>query len=104
MDIINILICKRRCNYEEFALEFNVSITTIKQDINELSLTYPIYTTQGRNGGINISDGFVISGTVLKRKDIITLIKGLNHLKDENEEYIHNLIQCLEFKDDNKHI
>lgn len=41
----------------DLASRFNVSIHTIRTDVNVLSLTYPIQTTRGRyNGGIGFID------------------------------------------------
>ena len=45
-------LCERKFDkVENLAFEFNVSEWTIRQDILELSLSYPIYTKTGKYGG-----------------------------------------------------
>lgn len=58
MEIINILILRRRVTASELAQEFGVSVRTIQYDIQALSPVYPIYTKQGENGGIFIRDDY----------------------------------------------
>ena len=47
MEIINILIVRRRTTANELAEEFGVTTRTIRNDIQALSPGYPIYTQQG---------------------------------------------------------
>ncbi len=50
---------KMRIKMRGLASRFNVSIRTIRTDVDVLSLTYPIQTTRGRyNGGIGFIDGY----------------------------------------------
>lgn len=53
------LLCERR--YEKMAnlaFEFGVSRQTIQNDVLELSLSYPIYTSVGNNGGVYVQEGY----------------------------------------------
>ena len=43
-EIINILLVRRRITAKELADEFNVTVRTIQNDIQALSLGFPIYT------------------------------------------------------------
>ena len=49
-EIINILLVRRRITAKELADEFNVTVRTIQNDIQALSLGFPIYTKQGGDG------------------------------------------------------
>ena len=42
----------------ELAEEFNVTVRTIQNDIQALSLGFPIYTRQGGDGGIFVGDNY----------------------------------------------
>lgn len=43
----------------DLASRFNVSVRTIRTDVDFLSITYPIETTRGRyNGGISFIEGY----------------------------------------------
>ena len=58
MEILETLCRRRNDTVENLANEFGVSKRTIKYDIEALSLSYPIYTTQGNGGGVHVVDGF----------------------------------------------
>jgi predicted DNA-binding transcriptional regulator YafY len=51
-EILRLLQHGRRWLIAEFACELNVSIRTVKNDIQELATRYPIITSPGKNGGI----------------------------------------------------
>ena len=57
-EIINILLVRRRITAKELADEFNVTVRTIQNDIQALSLGFPIYTRQGGDGGIFVGDNY----------------------------------------------
>lgn len=51
--ILETLCRRRRDTRENLAFEFGVSVRTIEYDVQRLSQRYPIYTEQGRAGGIS---------------------------------------------------
>ena len=57
-EIINILIVRRRITAKELADEFNVTVRTIQNDIQALSLGFPIYMKQGGDGGIFVGENY----------------------------------------------
>ena len=59
--ILEALCVRRHETRENLAREFGVTKRTIESDVLILSLTYPIYTTQGTGGGIHVMDGFYLS-------------------------------------------
>lgn len=58
MEIINILIIRRRTTARELSEEFDVTVRTIQKVIQALSPRYPIYTRQGGDGGIFIEESY----------------------------------------------
>ena len=58
MEIINILIVRRRTTARELSEEFGVTVRTIQKDIQALSPGFPVYTKQGGDGGIYIGDDY----------------------------------------------
>lgn len=56
--ILEFLCVRRTSSLSELANEFNVSERTIKTDLQVLTCSYPVYTTQGRGGGVHIMDGY----------------------------------------------
>ena len=57
-EIINILLVRRRIKAKELADEFSVTVRTIQNDIQALSLGFPIYTKQGGDGGIFVGENY----------------------------------------------
>ncbi len=55
-----LLLCRRRHEtVSALASHFGVSARTVLRDVEALSLTYPIYTRQGRyGGGVYLVDGY----------------------------------------------
>ncbi|MBQ7340509.1 MAG: HTH domain-containing protein [Clostridia bacterium] len=82
--IIEVLCLRRFDTRENLAFEFGVVPRTIEKDIVILSTEYPIYTTQGRGGGIHVVEGFRLN------KD---------YLNDEQEELLTRLMPGLKGKD-----
>jgi len=67
MEIMEILCQRRQETMENIAIEFGVSIRTIRNDIDYLSLSYPLETVRGRyGGGIKVMDGFYMNRKYLK--------------------------------------
>lgn len=68
-EIMEALCQRRHDTTKNLAFEFNVSERTIRNDINILSLSYPLETIRGRyGGGIRVMDGFYLDRKYLKPK------------------------------------
>lgn len=69
MEIMEVLCHRRQETMENLASEFDVSIRTIRNDIDYLSLSYPLETLRGRyGGGIRVMDGFYMNRKYLKKE------------------------------------
>ncbi len=78
MEIMEVLCQRRRDTMSNLALEFGVSIRTIRNDIDTLSLTYPLETIRGRyRGGVRVIDGFYLDRKYLKpkQKDLLERVR-----------------------------
>lgn len=85
LKIIDILVHKKTCTAKELADIFNVSTKTIYRDLDTLTIAQiPIITTKGKNGGISILDDYKISKSLVSQEEQISLIMGLQTLKDLN--------------------
>ena len=73
MEIINILIVRRRTTANELAEEFGVTTRTIRNDIQALSPNFPIYTQQGGAGGIFMGDDYKPYINTLSSDELNTL-------------------------------
>ncbi|GIW48977.1 MAG: hypothetical protein KatS3mg079_453 [Caloramator sp.] len=51
---------------KNLAFEFGVTERTIRNDINILSLSYPVETIRGNGGGVRVMDGYKLNQKYLK--------------------------------------
>lgn len=91
-EIISILIVRRRSTANELAQELGVSIRTIHYDIEALSLDYPIYTKQGDNGGVFISDSYNPYINLLSYLELQTLRELVTLTEDRHSKVLIQII------------
>ncbi len=83
--ILSILLQKEKVTAPELAGCFEVSRRTINRDIDDLCKAgIPIYTTQGKGGGISIMDGYKMDRTLLTNVEMKDILAGLRSLDSVN--------------------
>lgn len=87
-EIMYILLDKRTTTAKELAQHFEVSVRTIYRDIDALSSAgVPIYTTQGKNGGISILDSHVLNNAMISEEEQRKILSALQSQQElESEE------------------
>ncbi|MCL2568052.1 MAG: YafY family transcriptional regulator [Oscillospiraceae bacterium] len=69
-EIVHLLMNQKRITANDLASHFEVSKRTILRDIDTLTTAgIPIYTTQGKGGGIFIQDNFVLNKTLVSEEE-----------------------------------
>jgi len=69
-EIVHILLNQKRATAPKLAAHFEVSKRTILRDIDALATAgIPIYTTQGKGGGIFIHDNFVLDKALVSEDE-----------------------------------
>lgn len=68
MALLEVLCLRRHDTRENLAFEFGVSKRTIEYDVEILSASYPIYSVQGKGGGIYVMEGFQLNKKYLTDK------------------------------------
>ena len=92
--ILEMLCIRRQDTVENLATEFQVSERTIKYDIEELTLTYPIETIRGRyGGGVKVKDGYYVGRNYLKPPQKNLLLKLLSGLSGKEAEIMNSIIK-----------
>lgn len=80
-EIIYILLSKKNITARELAERFEVSVRTIYRDIDTLSSSgIPIYTSQGKGGGISLLDNYVLDKSLLTEKEQNEILYALQSL------------------------
>ncbi|WP_162610257.1 helix-turn-helix transcriptional regulator [Lachnoclostridium sp. An118] len=81
LEILLILLEKRKTTSIELASHFEVSVRTIYRDIDLLSqIGIPLYTSTGKNGGIFLMDGFSVDKTLLLKEEQQNLFSVLQSI------------------------
>ena len=87
------LLCERRFEkIENLAFEFSVNECTIRRDIQELSLTYPVYTKTGTYGGVYIADDYYIGKQYLSPEQMELLESYASKAPDAERKILLSII------------
>lgn len=79
--ILSILLQQEKVTAPYLAEKFEVSRRTINRDIEDICKAgVPLVTTQGKNGGISIMDGYKMNRALLTSGDMQALLAGLRSL------------------------
>lgn len=79
--ILSILLQHEKVTAPFLAEKYEVSRRTINRDIEDICKAgIPIVTTQGKNGGISIMEGYRIDRTLLTSSDMQAILAGLRSL------------------------
>lgn len=89
LGIIYILMNKGTVTAGELAERFEVSARTIYRDVETLSMAgIPIYASKGKNGGISLTEQFVLDKMLVSEKEqaeILAALTGLQETGAQNE-------------------
>ena len=80
-EIVYTLLDRGTVTAQELADKLNVSKRTILRDIETLALAkVPVYTTQGKGGGVSLLDGYVLDKAVLSDEEKEQILLGIKTL------------------------
>lgn len=102
-EIIYILLHKKITTAKELAERFEVSVRTIYRDIDILSSAgIPIYTSQGKGGGISLLNDYILNKSVLsenEQNEILFALQSLNAMQNPETDRILSKLSSLFNKD-----
>lgn len=104
--IVYYLLDKGKATAPELAKKFEVSIRTIYRDVDAISNAgIPIYTTQGKGGGIAILEDFVLDKSILSTQEKEQILMALQSIistdKNNSGELISKLRSLFQVKNTN---
>ena len=91
-EIISILIVRHHATIKELASEFDVTVGTIKSDIQALSFAYPIYTKPGVAGGVFMGGHYNPHINSLTLKELKTLKEIYEKAEDRHKEVLAQIL------------
>ena len=93
-EIMETLCHRRQETMNNLAFEFGVSIRTIRNDIDILSLSYPLETVRGRyGGGVRVMDGFYMNRKYLKPEQRDLLVRLSQNLSGKDLAVMNGILQ-----------
>ncbi|MDF2938258.1 MAG: transcriptional regulator [Paenibacillaceae bacterium] len=97
--IVYILLDKKLTTAKELADRFEVSVRTIYRDIDILSSAgVPIYTSQGKGGGISLMDHFVLNKSILseaEQSEILFALQSLSAVQNPETDKVLSKLSSL---------
>lgn len=79
LGIVYLLLSKQNITAAELAERFEVSVRTIYRDVEALSMAgIPVYARKGKNGGISLTDSFVLNKMMLSKEEQETILAALD--------------------------
>ena len=99
-ELVYVLIDKKQVTAKEMAERFGVSTRTIYRWVDALSVSgVPVYTQNGRGGGIAISKQYALDTKVLSEEErlaIVSSVKALNSLSGNPASAVNANIKAAE--------
>ena len=99
-ELVYVLIDKKQVTAKEMAERFGVSTRTIYRWVDALSVSgVPIYSQNGRGGGITISEKYALDTKVLSEEErlaIVSSVKALNSLSGNPASVVNANIKAAE--------
>lgn len=99
LGIVYELMNKKTVTAAELARQYEVSTRTIYRDVETISMAgIPIYASKGKNGGISLTDSFVLNKllvTQTEQQEILTALTSLEELGALNAENTINKLRAL---------
>ena len=86
---------RRRETRGNFAVEFQVSLRTIDNDLIYLSQEYPIYTERGRGGGIYVDKDFHLNQRYLSKAQKDLILRLEKTLEGEDRRIMENILKTF---------
>ena len=88
------LLCERRTEkIENLAFEFSVNECTIRRDILELSLSYPIYTRTGIYGGVYVDKDYYFGKQYLRSEEKELLESLSSSVGEDQRKILESIIK-----------
>ncbi len=96
LGILYLLLSRKNVTAQQLSERFEVSVRTIYRDIDSLSLAgFPIYTRQGKNGGIRLTDRFVLDKMMLTRQEQESILAALSSMQETGAGNEQEMIEKL---------
>ncbi|UUZ83866.1 HTH domain-containing protein [Paenibacillus sp. P26] len=95
-EIVYLLLSRKRITAKELAEHCEVSVRTILRDLETLSAAgIPVYTVQGKGGGISALDRYVLNKALLSEEEQQHVLFALQSLSSTNQVDVGGILAKL---------
>lgn len=96
LGIVYILLKNGTVTARELAEQFEVSMRTIYRDVEQLSMAgIPVYARKGKNGGISLTERFVLDKMVISESEQRRILAALASLRETGAQEEEEILQKL---------
>ncbi|MGN1148468.1 MAG: helix-turn-helix transcriptional regulator [Lachnospiraceae bacterium] len=96
LGIIYLLMKKKTVSAAELAERYEVSVRTIYRDVEALSMAgIPVYARKGKNGGISLTEQFVLNKLLVTEEEQQQILSALQSLQEVGAQAERNTLQKL---------
>lgn len=100
--ILEFVVTRRHTYLKDVCNEFGISFSTARRDVQILSCSYPIFTSQGGNGGIHTVSGYHIGMKYFTDEQTALLEKLSCSLVGEDLKTMEGIIKTFKRPDCDK--
>ena len=94
MAILEVLCERRQEKIANLAFEFGVTTRTNKNDLLELSLSYPVYTVSGRyHSGVYVADDYYLGKQYLSDEQLDLIISLKSKVDDDQQKILESIVK-----------
>ena len=94
-EILEALSDRRFETVQNLATEFDVSVRTIKYDLEYLACSAPIYTVQGNGGGVRVADGWYVGRRYLHNDQEALLRELMDGLQPDQQRIMQSILSSF---------
>lgn len=94
-EILERLSVRRVDTIGNLMIEFGVSRSTIKRDLEIIGLSAPIYTVKGKGGGVRVMNGYYYGRRYLKPDQVDLLKKLIPELAPAQQQIIQSILDAF---------
>lgn len=94
-EILEALSDRRFETVQNLATEFDVSVRTIKYDLEYLACSAPIYTVQGNGGGVRVADGWYVGRRYLHNDQESLLRELMDGLQPDQQRIMQSILSSF---------
>lgn len=96
LGIIYLLLNRGTVTAGELAEQFEVSVRTIYRDVEQLSMAgIPVYARKGKNGGISLTERFVLDKMVISEEEQKRILAALASLRETGATQEEDILRKL---------